>query len=246
MALLPFLLANFYWLWHPFHMPIMWSYWIIIVPWMEMQCVRDESDSVVNRNLSQILIDVICSQRAWPEHAAVKVVQPRWRGVIDRFVSAEAKSRFVDYVEVKSKVDNIRVIGRWITVKSIVQCCVYTHKHTHLVKELGKQDQQITLSPHGSMTGRVVHFRLSTTYQGQNMSVWWSCTFHLIIFSHTHSSQRLFMLCKISYARKRLQCSGAHKWSSTRPISVIDSARPGDIGMHVCSPRWCQIRHYAA
>lgn len=58
-----------------------------------------------------------------------------------------------------------------------------------------------------SMTRFVVHFRLSTTYQEQNMSMWWACTFHLIIFSHTHSSQQLFTLRKISYGRKRLQCS---------------------------------------
>lgn len=45
------------------------------------------------------------------------------------------------------------------------------------------------------MTRCVVHFRLSTTYQEQNMSVWWSCTFHLIIFSHTHS---LYQLLKIN------------------------------------------------
>lgn len=92
-----------------------------------------------------------------------------------------------------------------------VLCIQRGHTDTHLGR--GKQGQrpdyhQITLSPHGSMTRRVVHFRLSTTYQRQNMSVWWSCTFHLIVFSHTHSSQQLFTLCKISYARKRLQCSG--------------------------------------
>lgn len=48
---------------------------------------------------------------------------------------------------------------------------------------------------------------MSTTYQEQNMSMWWSRTFHLIIFSHTDSSQQLLTLRRIGYVRKRLQCS---------------------------------------
>lgn len=67
-----------------------------------------------------------------------------------------------------------------------------------------------------SMTRFVVHFRLSTTYQEQNMSMWWACTFHLIIFSGTHSSQRLFTLSVMGGKDFSVQC---HKWALLRPIS---------------------------
>lgn len=129
-------------------------------------------------------------QQTWPQCAATC----RWEAVAS-FISAETVSIILDDMRLKIKTDNICVVQQWITVQSIVQCCGYnvdTHTHTHFGR--GKQGQrpdyhQITMSPHGSMTRCVVHFRLSTTYQRQNMSVWWSCTFHLIVFSHSHSSQ---------------------------------------------------------
>lgn len=153
-------------------------------------------------------------------------------------------------MRLKRKTDNICVIQRWITVESIVQCCAYNvDTQTHTWVEGNKVSIRTIIKSRCLHMAPWLDVLFTSACQQHTIGEMYQCDDHAHStwsFSPTHIPRNSCLRYAKSVMQEKDFSVWGHKWSSLRPISVIDFARPGDIGMHVCRSLSCQTYHFFA
>lgn len=184
-------------------------------------------------------------QQTWPQCAATC----RWEAVAS-FISAETVSIILDDMKLKIKTDNICVVQQRIPVQSIVQCCAYSvDTHAHTLEEENKVSVRTIIKSRCLPMAPWLDVLFTSACQQHTNGKICQCDDHAHStwsFSPTRIPRNSCLRHAKSVTQEKDFSVRGHKWSSLRPISVIDFARPGNVGMHVCRPRSRQTQRFFA